>query len=161
NLLSDLFLITDPVNYNIALNMLSGSAYANYLQSFPSLGVHYNDLIAHATHREIPALAGSVLECRASAPIHVWGQADYQWRKADGDVEAGNAKSKRLTGILGIDTTVSQSAIVGARIGYGTNHETDNQFDDRVEGNGFNIALYGVYDPGAFYVKAVTTYSWF
>ena len=88
----DLFRITDNANYNIALNMLSGSAYANYLQSFPSLGVHYNDLIDHATNCEVPALAGSVLECRTSAPIHVWGQLDYQWRKADGDIEAGTTK---------------------------------------------------------------------
>ena len=75
---ADLFLISDQANYNTALNMLSGSSYANYLQSFPSLGVHYNDLLDHATNCEVPALAGSVLECRASAPIHVWGQLDYQ-----------------------------------------------------------------------------------
>ena len=89
DMLGDLFLITDPVNYNTALNQLGGVGYANYLQSFPSLGVHYNDLFDHATNCEVPALAGSVLECRASAPLHVWGQLDYQWRKADGDSEAG------------------------------------------------------------------------
>ena len=102
----DLFLITDPANYNIALNMLSGSVYANYLNSFPSLGVHENDLVDHATNCEIPALAGSVLECRSSSPIHVWGQLDYQTRKADGDIEAGDSRSKRFTGLLGIDANV-------------------------------------------------------
>ena len=108
-------------NYNTALNMLSGSAYANYLQSFPSLGVHYNDLLDHATNCEIPALAGSVLECRTQ-PIHVWGQLDYQWRKADGDIEAGTTKSKRFTGLLGVDTSIGNAAIVGISAGYVTNH---------------------------------------
>ena len=67
DVLADLFLFTDVANYNTALNMLSGSAYANYLQSFPCLGVHYNDLLDHATNCEIPALAGSVLECAHAA----------------------------------------------------------------------------------------------
>ena len=98
DLLGDLFLITDPANYNIALNKLAGASYANYLQSFSSLGVHYNDLLAKATDCEIPALAGSVLECRASAPLHIWGQLDYQKRKVDGDDEAGEFDAKRLTG---------------------------------------------------------------
>src|SRR5205814_1252252 len=78
DLFADLFLFTDQVNYNTALNMLAGEGYANYLQSFPSLGVHYNDILDHATNCEVPALAGSVLECRASSPWHVWGQLDYQ-----------------------------------------------------------------------------------
>src|SRR6185503_18213249 len=67
----DLFLFTNAANYNVALNELSGSVYANYLNSFASLGVHENDLVDHATNCEIPALAGSVLECRTS-PIHIW-----------------------------------------------------------------------------------------
>src|SRR5207247_8203248 len=39
NLFADLFLISDAANYNTALDMLSGSSYANYLNSYPSLGV--------------------------------------------------------------------------------------------------------------------------
>ena len=94
NMFADLFLISDAANFNVALNQLSGSVYANYLNSFPSLGVHYDDLVDHATNCEIPALAGSVLECRASSPIHIWGQLDYQTRKADGDIEAGDNRGR-------------------------------------------------------------------
>ena len=148
---ADLFLISDNVNYNMALNMLSGSSYANYLQSFPSLGVHYNDLLDHATNCEVPALAGSVLECRASAPIHVWGQLDYQWRKADGDIEAGTTKSNRFTGLLGIDANVGNAAILGVSAGYVTNHTRDHQFGDSVNADGMQVGAYAVYDPGAFY----------
>ena len=130
DMLADLFLFTDPVNYNIALNMLSGSSYANYLNSFASLGVHENDLVDHATNCEIPSLAGSVLECRAGGPFHVSGQLDYQTRKADGDVEAGDSRSKRFTGLLGFDANVGSSAIVGLDAGYLSDHFKDHQFGD-------------------------------
>ena len=161
DMLADLFLFTDPVNYNIALNQLSGSVYANYLQSFPSLGVHHNDILAKATDCEIPALAGSVLECRASSGLHLWGQADYQWRKADGDEEAGTAKSKRASLVVGLDTNVGAAGIIGGSIGYVTNHVRDNQFGDNADADGLQVGLYGVYDPGTFYVKGMTTYSWY
>ena len=29
------------------------------------------------------------------------------------------------------------------------------------DASGFQVGLYGVYDPGTFYVKAMTTYSWY
>jgi len=158
-LFNNLFLITDQANYNIALNQLAGSSYANYLNSFPSLGVHYDDLVDHATNCEIPALAGSVLECRASSPIHIWGQLDYQTRKADGDVEAGDSRSKRFTGLVGVDAAVGNAAIVGVEGGYVTNHFRDDQFSDSIKGDGWQVGGYAVYDPGAFYLKGLTTYS--
>ena len=161
DMLSDLFLITDQANYNIALNQLAGSSYANYLQSFPSLGVHYNDILDHATSCEVPALAGSVLECRASAPIHVWGQLDYQTRKADGDSEAGTLKAKRFTGLLGVDASVGNAAILGVSAGMVSNHTRDHQFGDNIDADGMQVGAYAVYDPGAFYVKGLTTYSWY
>jgi uncharacterized protein with beta-barrel porin domain len=156
---ADLFRFSNAANYNTALNMLSGSAYANYLNSFPSLGVHYNDLTDHATNCEVPALAGSVLECRQSSTIHVWGQLDYQTRKADGDIEAGTSRSKRFTGLVGVDAVVGNSAIVGIDGGYVTNHLRDRQFGDSVKGDGWQVGAYAVYDPGSFFVKGVTTYS--
>src|SRR5439155_9332266 len=95
----------------------------------------------------------------ADAPIHVWGQADYQWRKADGDNEAGRAKSERFSGLIGIDTTVSTAAILGAEVGYVSNSVHDDQFGDKAKADGWQVGLYGAYDPGPFYVKALGTYS--
>jgi uncharacterized protein with beta-barrel porin domain len=156
---NNLFLFTNAANYNTALNMLSGSVYANYLNSFPSLGVHENDLVDHATNCEIPALAGSALECRSSSNIHVWGQLDYQTRKADGDNEAGTSRSKRFTGLLGIDFNAGNNAIFGVDAGYLSNNLHDNQFGDTAKGNGWTAGVYGDYDPGAFFVKGLATYS--
>lgn len=160
DLLADLFLFTDASNYNVALNQLSGSVYANYLQSFPSIGVHYNDLLDGATSCEAVAGSGSVRDCRTN-PIRVWGQTDYQSRRADGDVEAGSTKAKRFTGLLGIDTTVGDAAIVGVSAGYVTNHARDNQFGDSANAEGAQIGAYAAYDKGPFTLKGVTTYSWF
>ena len=158
-LFGDLFRFTNGANYNTALNMLSGSVYANYLNSLPSLGVHENDLVDHATNCEIPAVAGSVLECRSSAPVHVWGQLDYQTRKADGDIEAGDSRSKRFTGLLGVDFSAGNSAIFGIDAGYLSNNVHDDQFGDTAKGKGWTAGAYAVYDPGAFYLKGVATYS--
>ena len=100
-----------------------------------------------------------MLECRASSPIHVWGQLDYQTRKADGDVEAGDNRSKRFTGLVGVDASVGNAAILGVDGGYVTNHLRDSQFGDTVKGNGWQVGAYAVYDPGSFFLKGVTTYS--
>jgi uncharacterized protein YhjY with autotransporter beta-barrel domain len=156
---ADLFKVSDPANYNIALNMLSGSSYANYLNSFSSLGVHENDLVDHATNCEIPALAGSVLECRGPSPIRVWGQLDYQTRRADGDVEAGDSRSKRFAGLVGLDADVGNAAIIGGDVGYLSNNVRDAQFGDTATGKGWTAGLYGAYDARSFFVKALGTYS--
>ncbi len=160
DLVADLFLIHDAADYNEALNQLSGSAYANYLQSFGSLGVHSNDLVDRATSCEMPALAGSVLECRVGGKVHLWGELDYQNRKADGDGEAGSTRSKRYTGLIGVDAALSGSALAGITAGAIQNHVRDHQFGDRIKADGYQVGAYGVYDPGAFYVKGVASYSW-
>ena len=158
-LLSDLFTM-NAADYNTALNQLAGASYASYLQSFQSLGVHYNDLLDHATSCEIPSLAGSSLECRTS-PTHVWGQIDFQNRKVDGDIEAGRYDADRWSALMGIDVNVGPQAIIGASVGKVTNRVDSEPFDNSIKADGYQVGLYGVYDPGAFYVKAVGTYSWF
>ena len=52
DLFADLFLITDPADFQFALDQLAGASYAQYMQSFQSLGVHYNDLLDKATSCE-------------------------------------------------------------------------------------------------------------
>jgi outer membrane autotransporter protein len=91
----------------------------------------------------------------------VWGQVDYQKRNADGDGEAGAYNSKRASAFMGMDAKVSDAAILGASVGVVGNHVNEHRFGDDIDGDGMQLGLYGVYDPGAFYVKALTTYSWF
>ena len=160
SLFRDLFLITDPADYKLALNALSGSAYANYLQSFASLGVHYDDLIDNVTDCGAEAVRGSALDCRGG-PVRVWGQLDYQRRKSDGDSEAGAMTSNRFTGQLGVDASVADSAILGVTAGRVTNHSRDRQFGDSIDAAGMQVGAYAAFDPGIFFAKAVTTYSWY
>ena len=60
---------------------------------------------------------------------------------------------------MGIDFNAGNSAIFGVDAGYLSNNVHDNQFGDSAKGNGWTAGAYAVYDPGAFFVKGVTTYS--
>jgi outer membrane autotransporter protein len=122
--------------------------------------VRYNDILDHATSCEVPSLAGSVLECRTS-PTHVWGQVDFQNRRTDGDGELGGYDSDRWTAVLGVDFNVGGAAIVGASIGRVTNRVDFNRTQGEFKADGYQLGAYGVFDPGAFYVKALGTYNWF
>ena len=73
----------------------------------------------------------------------------------------GNDQVQARLGGRGLDVTVGGAGIIGGSIGYVTNHVRDNQFGDNADADGFQVGLYGVYDPGTFYVKGVTTYSWY
>jgi hypothetical protein len=159
DLFADLFLMTDAGDYHDALSQLGGSAYANYLQSFTSLGVHGNDLIARGAGCDNAPLIGSALDCRTGR-LRLWGQLDYQSRKADGDSEAGTTDSKRYSGLLGIDAQIGNAAIVGISAGAVANHLRDRQFGDAIDGDGAQVGLYAAYDPGAFFVKGMGSYSW-
>ena len=68
-------------------------------------------------------------------------------------------RSKRFTGLVGIDANVGNAAILGVDAGYLTNHVRDSQFGDTAKGNGWTVGAYGVYDPGAFFVKGMGTYA--
>ena len=147
----------------MALNKLSGSAYANYLQSFPSLGRAPQRPGRPCDELRDPGAGrlGARMPCRR--PIHVWGQLDYQSRKADGDIEAGTmplealhraARDRRERRQLG-DHRRSAPAI---------GHQPHRAIASSATASmrdGCRSALYAVYDPGAFFVKGVTTYSWY
>ena len=154
----NLFLINQAGRYDAALNQLSGSAYANYLNSFPSLGVHQDNLVDEATSCDVAPLLASSLDCR-SGPVHVWGQAAYQSRKADGDLEAGASSSKRSAMLLGIDAKLGESVVIGEDAGTIANDLRDNQFGDTVKTNGWTAGAYALYDPGAFFLKGLASYS--
>lgn len=154
----NLFLISQAGRYNIALNQLSGSAYANYLNSLPSLGIHQANLVDEATSCDVAPLMGSSLDCR-SGPVHVWGQAAYQSRNSNGDSEAGASSSKRSAMLLGIDAKLGQSLLIGEDAGTTTNDLRDDQFGDTVKTNGWTAGAYVLYDPGAFFLKGLASYS--
>lgn len=150
----------DREAFGEALNRLSGAAYANYLQSFASAGVHYNDLLDRATDCPVPVLRGTAIECRVN-DVNLWGQVDYSERTQDGDVEAGDWDAKRSSWMIGADATLGTQTILGGSIARVSNHVDADDFGTTADADGWQLGLYGVYDPATFFVKAVGTYSWF
>ena len=156
-LVADIFTLTAP-NYLLALQQLSGGSYASYLQSFDKLGVRYNDLIDHATDCEDPSLVGSVTECRTQ-PLHVWGQIQGATRSQRGDDFVGKVDGDQWTAMLGIDAAVAPAVVLGAELAKVTNG-IDTNYGSHIRGDGYQVGLYGAYDPGNFYAKVMGTYSW-
>jgi outer membrane autotransporter protein len=70
-------------------------------------------------------------------------------------------KARRFTGLIGVDAVVANSAIVGISGGYVSNNTRTRRFNEKMDGDGFQVGLYGAYDPGQFYVKAMATHSWY
>ena len=149
----------DAANYALALNELTGAGYAGYLQSFNTLGYHYNNVLDRASDCDQPIIAGSALECRTS-PFHLWAQLDYDHLKTDGDAELAGYNGHRSTLIAGADVNVTPDAVVGVSAGSVSNHDRFADVGNSdIKGDGWQLGAYGVYDPGAFFVKALGTYS--
>ena len=149
----------NAADYALALNEMTGAGYAGYLQSFNSLGYHYNSVLDRASECDRPVLAGSALECRTS-PFHLWAQLDHDHLDRDGDSELAGDSGHRSTLVAGADVNLSSAAVVGISAGSVSNHDrfADAAGSD-IKGDGWQVGAYGVYDPGAFFVKALGTYS--
>lgn len=149
----------NAANYALALNEMTGAGYAGYLQSFNTLGYHYNSVLDRASDCDQPILTGSALECRTS-PMHLWAQVDYDHLKKDGDDELASGTGNRSTLIAGADLKLSPVALVGISAASVSNHHrfADAASSD-IKGDGWQVGAYGVYDPGAFFIKVLGTYS--
>lgn len=136
----------------------AGAEYADYLQSLGTLGYRTNALLAGATDCEVPALAGSSLECRI-APRHLWGEVDYGRLGREGQRELGGYDAERWSMIVGFDTSILPAAVIGASIGKVGNRLDYEGSDTRLKGDGWQAGLYASFDPGQFYVKALGAYT--
>ena len=154
NLLADLFLIDDEKKYDQALSSLGGAGYANYLQSFVSLGLRHNDLAEAATH-----CGGAGLYCRGFQPIRIWGMVDDQRSGARGGVESGIAHYTST--VLGADIRVGSAAMVGFSAGKVGNGVRQSISSETMEAEGFQVGGYAALDPGPYYARGVITLSRF
>jgi hypothetical protein len=159
-LVGQLFNASNATSYAAALNELTGATYAGYLQSFSSLGVDYDNVLDRASECDGPVHSGSILECRTSK-VRLWGQIDYQYRKADGDAELSGYHADRHAFLAGIDAVVAPNAVVGMSVGKVDNDVDYRNFFGTIDSSGYQAGLYAVYDPGLFFVKALGTYNWF
>lgn len=149
----------DAEDYRHALNQLSGSGHAAYLQSFHNLGVQQADLIDRAIGCELPDQQASSLSCRTDK-VSLWGQLDFGSRGNDGDEEAGAYDADRWMAAIGVDAEVGQDLVAGLSL---TKVSNSLDFHDggRWKADGYQLGAYGVLDRGAFYAKAMASMGWF
>ena len=75
-----------------------------------------------------------------SSPIHVWGQLDYQTRKADGDSRSRDDEGQAASpACSGVDASVGNAAILGVSAGMVTNHTRDHLFGDKIDADGMQV----------------------
>jgi outer membrane autotransporter protein len=63
--------------------------------------------------------------------------------------------------LIGMDFNVGPQAVLGASIGKVSNDLKSRPFGDEIEADGYQLGAYAVFDPGAFYVKGIASYSWY
>jgi outer membrane autotransporter protein len=100
----------------------------------------------------------SRLDCRTPG-LRIWGQVDGSFRTQDGDVEAPAYDAERWSMVIGADTSVGTNGLVGGSIGRVSNRADFWRFGSRINGEGIQAGLYGAYDPGAYFVKAMGSWS--
>ena len=104
-------------------------------------------------------LEGSSLECR-TRPFRLWAQLDYDHLNTRGDPELARCRGQPRPALAGADVSLSPVSVIGVSGGTVTNHD---RFADAgrsdVKGDGWQLGAYGAYDPGAFFVKAMGSYS--
>ncbi|WP_187107773.1 autotransporter outer membrane beta-barrel domain-containing protein [Sphingomonas xanthus] len=149
----------DEDGYRRAVDQLTGSSHAAYMQSFNAIGVQQNDLIDRAVGCELPMSELSSLACRTSK-VSMWGQIDFANRRSDGDAEAGAYDSDRWMAAVGADAQVGEDMVAGISLTKVTNR-LDFHDGGRWKADGYQLGAYGVIDRGQFYAKAMTSYGWF
>ncbi len=59
----------------------------------------------------------------------------------------------------GVDFPVGDAGVIGIGGGYVKNKGDFDQWGGEVDADGWQVGVYGAYDPGTFYIKAAASYS--
>ncbi|BAI75774.1 hypothetical protein AZL_c04810 (plasmid) [Azospirillum sp. B510] len=74
----------------------------------------------------------------------------------------GNAPGNRATiggGVAGVDLAVSDEVVVGAGFGYARSRTRGSDGSGRTDGDNYQLAAYGTWTPGAFFVDGSLGYT--
>ena len=157
--LADLFTINDAVAYGDALDQLSGVQYAGYLRKLGWMGTRFNGLMNDMSECARGAAVSEICRDEGESGVRVWGKLNYGKTDTDGDVEAGGFNTEQWFGALGVDFSVGQNAILGIAGAYIENDMDFDEFNGRIKSKGWQLGVYGAYDPGPYYLKAGVSYS--
>ena len=175
-LFQDLFQM-DTAHYLSAMQQLSGSQYASYLQSLRTFSSQFVDGV-------LPYIECGVGQCSEIGKGRVWGSVSYRDMTADGDAVGGYftdsanfagqtsadaAKAgapgykirNQFTQTMGVDFVAGPDLLLGALISHSSATQKFND-DDRngtLKSKGFRFGAYANYEPGNLVVKALATYG--
>ncbi|MEX2409729.1 MAG: autotransporter outer membrane beta-barrel domain-containing protein, partial [Rhodovibrionaceae bacterium] len=89
-----------------------------------------------------------------------WSRAYGDFTDLDGDQEADSFDGEQYGFAIGADVRVVDSLAIGVAGGYSDN-EMDFSSGNSIDYEGFQVALYGSFDPGPFYLDAMASYGWY
>ena len=154
-------------DYQKALNALGGAEFAqldqSVLWSTRELDRTITDRMDCGANWLAAAQGGSSTQCFVPGKISTWARIDGSWNHDSGDANAPGYSEKQ-TGIFGgLDYAISSSWFVGIAGGY---FSSDMNFDNvsgmggsSADYSGAQAALYGGYDDGRSYARAIGSYG--
>ena len=158
-MLADIF-TQDAAAYRSSLSNLHGAQYATYLQSLGWMGNRFNGVLSDMGECAALKLDDSSLTCRRES-AGIWATVNYGQENISSDTtaDATGYESDQWLAALGVDFPVTENFVLGIGGGYIKNQGDFDWYGGSMDADGFQVGVYGAYDPGQFYAKAAVSYS--
>ena len=97
---------------------------------------------------------------RDAGSVGIWGRGYGTFGDNDGDSNAPGFDQKQFGFAAGVDVAVAKGAVLGIAGGYS---DSDLDFDggNDLEYEGFQVAAYGSFSPGPWYLDGMASYAWY
>ena len=177
NLVAHLFTFDDE-EYPIQLNSLSGSEYAQYLQSVIWSTSQMNRTItqrmecdgAWAANMQTASIDGQTIQpvadvvatpagCFEPGRVSLWADVGGSWNKQDGDKNAPGYDEDQYAVMVGADYAFDDSFYMGIAVGYLDSDMDFKWFGNKIDYDGIQLALYGGYDDTENYIRGILSYG--
>ena len=112
-----------------------------------------------APPRQQLAAAGNARD-RAAGSVGIWGRGYGNFGDNDGDSNAPGFDQQQFGFAIGADVAVAEGLLLGLAGGYS---DTDLDFDggNDLDYEGFQVAAYGSFSPGPWYLDGMVSYAWY
>src|SRR5690606_28656301 len=106
-------------------------------------------------------MENDMITCRRENSAGIWGTVNFGRENIESDAlaDAIGYDSDQWLAATGADFTIGNAAVLGVGVGYVKNDGTFDQYAGSMDADGFQVGLYGAYDPGTFYLKAAVSYT--
>ena len=159
DMLAEIF-TQDLTEYKASLSTLHGAQYATYLQSLGWMGNRFNGILSDMGECAALKLNDGTLTCRREA-AGIWGTVNYGKESIDSDTsaDATGYDGDQWLAAIGVDFPVGDAGVLGIGGGYVKNEGEFDWYGGSVDAEGWQLGVYGAYDPGTWYIKAAVSYT--